>query len=152
MSDGVLRVTVLALSLLGCAGVAPLSPPAGEPEPAAPAYSPALAAQLERGKAQFAQSCGDCHAAGEFQGTEFEFKWRRRTAWELFGEISRTMPEDRPGKLAPETYADVVAYLLSVNGYALGREELSARRESLAAIALAASTAQSAVPGAKPKE
>jgi hypothetical protein len=34
------------------------------------------------------------------------------------------MPPDRPGQLSPQTYADLVAFLLSNNGYPPGDKEL----------------------------
>ena len=34
------------------------------------------------------------------------------------------MPPDRPGALSDKVYADLVAYILSVNGYKPGKQEL----------------------------
>jgi polar amino acid transport system substrate-binding protein len=38
--------------------------------------------------------------------------------------MSTTMPEDNPGSLKPQQYADVVAYFLELNGYPEGKAEL----------------------------
>ena len=32
--------------------------------------------------------------------------------WEMYDVISDTMPEDNPGSLKPQEYADVISYLL----------------------------------------
>ena len=42
----------------------------------------------------------------------------------LYGYVSLAMPPDRPGQLSPQTYADLVAFLLSNNGYPAGEKEL----------------------------
>ena len=34
------------------------------------------------------------------------------------------MPQDSPGRLKPGEYADIVAYLLKLNGYPAGEAEL----------------------------
>jgi hypothetical protein len=39
--------------------------------------------------------------------------------------MSTTMPEDNPGSLKPQQYADVVAYFLKLNGYPAGKTELT---------------------------
>jgi hypothetical protein len=41
------------------------------------------------------------------------------------------MPPGRGGSLTPETYADVVAYLLSANSFPPGDGDLTAHAESL---------------------
>ena len=74
----------------------------------------------------------------EFRGDDFEWTWRRQTAWQLYKSISSTMPESDPGGLEREVYADIVAYLLSVNEYQAGSDELEPTEEALAAIPLGA--------------
>ena len=41
------------------------------------------------------------------------------------------MPPSRPASLGDETYADLVAYMLQVNGVAAGDVELPADRDAL---------------------
>ena len=57
------------------------------------------------------------------------------------------MPEDQPGQLAAETYADIVAYLLSRNDYQIGSADLPPTQEALAAIELGSGAMKS-----KPRE
>jgi hypothetical protein len=44
------------------------------------------------------------------------------------------MPFDQPGSLLPRQYVDLLAYLLSVNGYPSGEMELSWDQKELSAI------------------
>ena len=50
--------------------------------------------------------------------------WARRTARDLYRELRRTMPDDNPGGLPRQTYVDVMAYILELNGYPAGPDEL----------------------------
>ena len=109
-----------------------------------PAPSPGFfsAAQVERGRASYAEACSECHTLSEFRGSDFEWTWRRQTAWQLYSQVAETMPEDKPGQLPEVTYVDIVAYLLSLNGYQIGGSELSPEREQLEAISLGAGAAK----------
>ena len=89
------------------------------------------AEQAQRGRQAFTEVCSECHSSSEFRGRDFEFTWRRRTAWDLYRELRRTMPEDFPGALPPQTYVDVIAYVLEINDYAPGSVELEPDEESL---------------------
>src|SRR5215510_12132818 len=91
-------------------------------------------AQAERGQSSYRQSCQDCHGSsldnGEFggpplKGGYFRTRWGSGNVAVLYGYVSLTMPPDRPGQLSPQTYADLVAYILSNNGYAAGDKELT---------------------------
>jgi mono/diheme cytochrome c family protein len=93
------------------------------------------AAQAERGQAAYRQSCQDCHGSsldnGEFggpplKGGYFRTRWGQGSVAALYGYVSLAMPPDRPGQLSPQTYADLVAFLLSNNGYPPGDKELPA--------------------------
>ena len=46
------------------------------------------------------------------------------------------MPQGEPDSLDPQDYADLVAYLLSVNAYPDGQRELAPAAEAMAAIFL----------------
>lgn len=137
----------LAVLLTACASssVLPSSSPTPDSEPAEAGSEPGenllgffSAEQAERGRESYRKACSECHAVSEFRGSDFEWTWRRRTAWSLYREVSSTMPEDQPGKLSTETYADIVAYLLSLNDYPIGSAELLPTEEVLAAIPLGA--------------
>jgi mono/diheme cytochrome c family protein len=99
--------------------------------PATPAFT---AAQADRGQATYRQSCQDCHGSsldnGEFggpplKGGYFRTRWGSGNVAVLYGYVSLTMPPDRPGQLSAQTYADLVAYILSNNGYTAGDKELT---------------------------
>ena len=113
----------------------------GPPDPAPPAPAPAstgayAAEQAARGRNAFRQACAVCHATAEFRGGDFVWRWRRQTAWDLYRRIATTMPLNDPGGLPEQTYADVVAYILSLNDYPSGTTELTASERAMAGIVL----------------
>ena len=83
------------------------------------------AAQADRGAAVFKASCTACHDAARFTGDEFLAGWTGKSLHALFDQMSTTMPEDNPGSLKAQQYADVVAYFLQLNGYPAGKSELT---------------------------
>lgn len=89
------------------------------------------AAQAERGAATFKSSCTACHEASRFTGEEFLAGWTGKSLHELFQHMSTTMPEDNPGSLKPQQYADVVAYFLKLNDYPAGKAELAVAGDGL---------------------
>jgi hypothetical protein len=82
------------------------------------------AEQAREGKALFDQLCLRCHAAPDFASERFKAKWTARSLHELYAALSRTMPFDQPGSLRPPQYIELLAFLLSVNGYPAGGREL----------------------------
>ena len=80
--------------------------------------------QAERGEAAFRARCAGCHVSSQFRGEAFRLQWEGRTAFDLVDQIRATMPYDDPGGLSTAQYVDVVAYLLRLNSYAEGKEEL----------------------------
>jgi len=92
------------------------------------------AEQAERGRMQYALSCRSCHTAASHTGVTFAKWWKDRTVADLFGFMSTQMPKNEPGSLAPEQYADVVAYLLKMNAMPVGTTELLADSSALAQI------------------
>ena len=97
-------------------------------------------AQSERGAAVYKQSCGTCHGenlAGDIGPTltgPFWSIWEGRTAADLLKTIRTTMPADAPESLKPQEYADLVAYLFSVNKFPAGEKELPADQAALEGI------------------
>lgn len=73
--------------------------------------------QARRGENAFLASCTACHATREFSDTAFRRRWQNRTAEDLFDLTSATMPEDAPNSLPAERYVDIVAYILTLNGF-----------------------------------
>jgi mono/diheme cytochrome c family protein len=89
--------------------------------------------QADRGQSIFRRACQDCHGAnlndGEFGGAPlngqyFARHWGNGSVAALYGYMRAKMPPDRPGKLNPQTYADLTAFLLVKNGYQPAETEL----------------------------
>ena len=79
--------------------------------------------QASRGERRFQQLCSECHRTNEitriwFRGAIYE------TAGDLMNVISTTMPEGNPGSLGSREYVDILAFLLRLNDYPAGEEEL----------------------------
>jgi alcohol dehydrogenase (cytochrome c) len=95
------------------------------------------AEQSERGAAVYKQSCGTCHGenlTGDIGPTltgPFWSIWEGRTAGDLLKTIRTTMPADAPDSLKPQEYADLVAYLFSVNKFPPGEKELPVDQAAL---------------------
>jgi hypothetical protein len=114
--------------------------PAIHAEPEAPSAGIFTEDQAERGRASFRSICSECHYSSEFRGTQFQFEWRRRTVWDFYREISRTMPEDAPGSLDPQQYVDIVSYVLRANGFPAGDVELTPEQAVLDAHSMSSPT------------
>jgi len=101
-------------------------------------------AQSERGAAVYKQSCGTCHGetlAGDIGPTltgPFWSIYDGRTAADLFKTIRTTMPADAPESLKAQEYADVIAYLFSVNKFPAGEKELPGEQAALESIKIVA--------------
>jgi hypothetical protein len=92
--------------------------------------------QAGRGEISFLEHCSRCHGSdlegGEaraLKGDRFWNDWKESTVDTLLGRISANMPYSMDGSLAgslPErTYVDIVALILSRNGFPPGDSELS---------------------------
>ena len=89
--------------------------------------------QLASGKTAYDASCAVCHGdtmtnntygpplAGQF----FHDNWEGKPASDLVAKV-HTMPPSAPDSLSAEVYADITAYILSVNGMEAGEAPLSA--------------------------
>jgi mono/diheme cytochrome c family protein len=89
------------------------------------------AEQVARGKEKAAAECSACHGvtlkgdlAPSLIGADFIDHWYDARLGELALRIQNTMPQSSPGSLKPEEYADIIAYLLSENGFPAGSETL----------------------------
>jgi len=93
-----------------------------------------MESQVRRGAAIYNRECSTCHGeklkgaegAPALAGSDFLASWNNQTVGDLFDRIRRTMPAppEQPGKLTPQQNADVVAYILSENGFPAGAAEL----------------------------
>lgn len=99
--------------------------------------------QSARGSALYATNCALCHGptltgadGPPLTGVEFASSWNGLALSELFERIRQSMPLDDPGKMTVQTKIDVLAYILSINGFPHGSAELS--RDDLARIGFVA--------------
>jgi S-disulfanyl-L-cysteine oxidoreductase SoxD len=92
------------------------------------------AAQADRGADVYAGMCRSCHAPASHTGVVFSKAWKGRPLADLFTYVSERMPKNEPGSLAPEQYADVVAYMLKLNAMPPGPAELAPDSAALATI------------------
>src|SRR3954463_4685706 len=104
------------------------------------------AAQADRGKAVYAMNCAGCHgdkaeggAAGPtLSGPDFTNGYKDGSAGALLNKISQDMPSSAPGSLEPQQYADVFAYVLSINKYPAGQTEAPKDPAALKSVKMAA--------------
>jgi mono/diheme cytochrome c family protein len=95
--------------------------------------------QAARGKSLYAEACAKCHGENlsggdgspELGGAEFLSRWNGKTVGTLFTLVRKTMPTDDPASLSTRQYADLIAFLLSSNGFPSGDKELENNAEVL---------------------
>ncbi len=96
-------------------------------------------AQAERGRQLYIDTCSACHGqalegadeAPALTGSTFTANWDGLSVGDLLERIRISMPQDQPGKLTREQYADVVAYLLHENKFPAGKTDLPAELPKL---------------------
>jgi PQQ-dependent dehydrogenase (s-GDH family) len=102
--------------------VSPQEP--SEPKQATPGVAPQFTAQqAAAGKPAYDSHCAVCHGStlrnGTFgtplAGEYFEGKWSGKTVRAFYDKV-RTMPPAAPESLPENVYAEIVAYVLEVNG------------------------------------
>ena len=90
--------------------------------------------QVDSGRVAYNANCAACHGYDLQNGTHrtpligqsFIVGWGQRSTLEYYRYVSYRMPYREPGSLTPETYADIVAYILASNGALPGTETLTA--------------------------
>ena len=93
------------------------------------------AEQADRGVALYKKRCASCHAPNRFTDDQmFLTPYAGKPLWEMYDVISDSMPEDDPGGMKPEEYADVIAYLLRMNGFPTGQTDLPTSKDALSLI------------------
>ena len=98
--------------------------------------------QATRGGAAYQQSCAVCHLedltgdqfASPLIGETFTQRWQDGNVGDLFTVVKGTMPANNPASLADATYADIVSYLLMMNHYPPGGQELGTSTQELTKI------------------
>lgn len=106
-------------------------------------------AQVAHGKKLYAGACAKCHGANleglnapALKGPAFApVSGSHLTIGGVFTYMFTNMPADNPGKLKPQDYADLMAYLLNSNGYAAGATKLTADAAKASATPLNAGSA-----------
>jgi quinoprotein glucose dehydrogenase len=90
-------------------------------------------AQAARGKDLYSGQCAVCHGgelsggemAPSLAGVEFLSRWDGLSVGDLFERIRTTMPQNAPGSLGGQPAADILTFVLSVNGFPAGSTEMS---------------------------
>ncbi|MDA1095460.1 MAG: cytochrome c [Acidobacteria bacterium] len=94
--------------------------------------------QAARGAKTYGQRCAGCHRADEFSGERIK-PWKGQPALNLFNVIRLTMPEEAPGSLSRQEYADILTYIFEQNGGKPGSTELTATDEMLRSVLMVGS-------------
>jgi S-disulfanyl-L-cysteine oxidoreductase SoxD len=87
-------------------------------------------AQAARGRTEYTTHCANCHRddlSGYNQvlkGPRFMEKNRESTLHLFFEKTKTTMPRGAPASLTDKAYVDIVSYVLQVNEFPAGAEEL----------------------------
>ncbi|HYP06849.1 MAG TPA: glucose/sorbosone family PQQ-dependent dehydrogenase [Bryobacteraceae bacterium] len=102
------------------------------------------AAQAAVGKTAYNANCAVCHGSSMTNGTMgtplageyFRTTWFNRTVKALYDKSHKTMPPAAPASLPAETYANIVAYILELNGFKPGATALPAGGDALEKMAI----------------
>lgn len=92
--------------------------------------------QAARGDRVFKAKCASCHYTARFVGEDLFKAWANKPLAELFSVVRESMPEDNPGTLPVQEYADAIAYFLQLNKFPTGSDELVGSDEAMGAIML----------------
>lgn len=79
-------------------------------------------AQVSSGEMVYDSSCSTCHNMRFYRDTLKS--WNNQPLIYLWETIMGTMPADNPGSLLLEEYTNVIAYILSENGFPAGDMKL----------------------------
>ena len=103
--------------------------------------------QAKRGEGTYAESCAACHGAtlegGEMApplvGGLFNSNWNGLTLGDLMERTRIGMPQNNPGSLSRQQYADILAFMLATGQFPAGQAELPRETEVLKLITFEAS-------------
>ncbi|MDO8539092.1 MAG: cytochrome c [Opitutaceae bacterium] len=103
------------------------------------------AEQIARGKKSYEAQCADCHGdelegdgkkSTPLKGEAFFKNWKNKSVHRLIDTTRRTMPPDDPLTLSRDLCTDVVAYILSENGYPAAKADFGATAPDLRQIVI----------------
>ena len=100
--------------------------------------------QAALGKAAYAKDCASCHGrnlsgsefASALNGNAFSQNWGGKPAAALFTFMHTRMPPASAGSLTPEATAQLLAYVIQVNGGQAGYTELPTDTKALAMLTI----------------
>lgn len=126
----------LAAASLGWAPAAGSSVLPGVPQPQARTLADGVYTQeqAQRGDRIYRQHCIECHQTDEYRG--FLRRWVGLPVSFFYETVRSAMPENNPGGLSRDEYADVLTYIFSINDAPTGDEEMSSEPEALDAITI----------------
>lgn len=96
-------------------------------------------AQSAAGKTAYNSNCAVCHGSNLTNGTMgtplggeyFRSAWFGRTVRAFYDRSHKTMPPAAPASLPKDVYANIVAYILELNGFKAGEAQLAPGSEAL---------------------
>jgi len=91
--------------------------------------------QAIRGETLFERNCTNCHDTARFKG-DFIGNWADQPLAAVYDVMKTTMPEDNPGSLRPQQYADILTFILKLNGFPAGETELAGTDAAMKAVRL----------------
>ena len=95
--------------------------------------------QSGRGQQAYNTQCARCHGEALLGGEnspplveqDFTDRWSGKSVGNLVDFTRKTMPSDGPGKLSRRQCTDIIAYLLSANGFPAGKSDLESDEANL---------------------
>jgi cytochrome c len=95
--------------------------------------------QAVRGESVYRERCASCHGgslegtdeAPPLAGSDFRDDFDEMNIADLFEKIQYTMPANRRGRLSEQQSADLVSYILKLNGFPAGPSGLPASVDDL---------------------
>lgn len=102
--------------------------------------------QKLRGESAYLANCASCHnttlrgspGGPSIAGGRFTLKWVQRSVGEFLAYTQQNMPVGQGWSLTAASYADIVAYILNVNGYPAGESELPSDAKLLESVLIIA--------------
>ena len=126
-------ILVFLLSIPASRGLAQVAD-AAKPESLTTLSRVYSAAQATKGREVFQTSCVSCHKSVELAGDKFWSGLIGKTVGDFFGYLRSSMPQDNPGGIGDDDYANVTAYILQLNTMPAGERPLPGDSAALAKI------------------